>query len=345
MSAALGASSCTAAIAACSWYGPSGGAPEHAAEERDALGDQRMVPARRGPARRAARARRRRPCARRARASVSSMSASRPVTSPSSGRLRCSIRVQPDRLGGEVGALQVVARRRRVPLVEHEVEHLQDDAQPLGDARRRAGGGTSAPAVLIDCLARLMRWAIVASGTRNAVRDLGGGEAADRAQRQRELRRRRQRRVAAQEEQGERVVVRARSASAHEPLDRDRRRSPRVDGARSSPRSWSISRRVATVVSHAGGLIGTTLLGPLHRRREQRLLHRVLGGVEVAVATHQRAEDLRRELAQQVLGRRCRWLTRCPAPRASAGAPRPGRAGRTAPGPRSRARARGCRRR
>ena len=41
---------------------------------------------------------------------------------------------------------------------------------------------------------------------------------------------------------------------------------------------------------------------PLRRRRDQRLLHRVLGGGEVAVTTRNDAEHLRRELAQQVQG-------------------------------------------
>src|SRR5262245_47181379 len=40
---------------------------------------------------------------------------------------------------------------------------------------------------------------------------------------------------------------------------------------------------------------------PVHRGGEERLLDRVFGGGEVAVATHERAEDLRRELAQQAL--------------------------------------------
>ena len=51
-----------------------------------------------------------------------------------------------------------------------------------------------------------MRWAMVAVGTRNPPRDLLGGEAAHRAQGERDLRRQGQRRVAAQEQQLERVV-------------------------------------------------------------------------------------------------------------------------------------------
>jgi hypothetical protein len=39
---------------------------------------------------------------------------------------------------------------------------------------------------------------------------------------------------------------------------------------------------------------------PLASRREERILDGVLAGVELSMPPHQRAEDLRRELAQQV---------------------------------------------
>ena len=92
------ASACTAAIAACSWYGPSGAARQRVRDQRDALGDQRAVPQRAVLlGQRDQRAVRRR-CAPRRRASVSSISASSPATSPSSGSSRCSSAGQPDRL-------------------------------------------------------------------------------------------------------------------------------------------------------------------------------------------------------------------------------------------------------
>ena len=58
----------------------------------------------------------------------------------------------------------------------------------------------------------------------------------------------------------------------------------------------------ARVVRHAVG-------GPLRGRGQQRLLDGVLARVELAVAADQRAEDLRRQLAQQVLGGVRRSLT------------------------------------
>jgi hypothetical protein len=50
-------------------------------------------------------------------------------------------------------------------------------------------------------------------------------------------------------------------------------------------------------------VVGDAVGRPLRGRREQRLLHRVLAGVELPVPAHQRAEDLRREVTQQVLER------------------------------------------
>ena len=82
----------------------------------------------------------------------------------------------------------------------------------------------------------------------------------------------------------------------------------------------------ATVISQPRGLSGTPVGRPLRRGGQQRLLHRVLGGVEVPVPADQRAEDLRRQLAQQVLdvGGRSRRRGRQPS-RSST----PSRTGRT----------------
>ena len=129
------------------------------------------------------------------------------------------------------------------------------------------------------CFARLMRCAIVASGTRNALRDLGRRQAADRAQRQRDRRRRGQRRMAAHEQEDERVVVldvrlrlrRGRSPSTARRRDRSR-------GAAARFRCGCDRSCVATrpgSASRAG--CRACLARPLHRRREQRFLHRVFG--------------------------------------------------------------------
>ena len=49
-------------------------------------------------------------------------------------------------------------------------------------------------------------------------------------------------------------------------------------------------------------IVGETFAWPLDRGRQQRLLHGVLRSGEVAEAADDRAENLRRQLAQQVLG-------------------------------------------
>src|SRR5689334_2745031 len=58
-----------------------------------------------------------------------------------------------------------------------------------------------------------------------------------------------------------------------------------------------MNQPAARVVRHA-------FLRPLHAGGDERFLHRVFGGGEVLEAADRRAENLRRELAQQILGGR-----------------------------------------
>jgi hypothetical protein len=55
-------------------------------------------------------------------------------------------------------------------------------------------------------------------------------------------------------------------------------------------------------------IVGQAFARPSQRRGYERLLHRVLGGIKVAEATQQGAQDLRRELAQQTFERLGRSL-------------------------------------
>ena len=107
------------------------------------------------------------------RASVSSISASRPATSPSPGSSRYSHRASriasADRSGLVSSSLWVA-----------EYPSLKIRYSTCSTARSRsprsaslsgpvAGGRASGtPLALMACLARLIRWAMVASGTRNA---------------------------------------------------------------------------------------------------------------------------------------------------------------------------------
>ena len=65
----------------------------------------------------------------------------------------------------------------------------------------------------------------------------------------------------------------------------------------------SVMRRAATWISHPRGLSGTPCRGHCTGRGQQRLLHGVFRGGEVAEAPYHRAEHLRRQLAQQLLAR------------------------------------------
>ena len=58
------------------------------------------------------------------------------------------------------------------------------------------------------------------------------------------------------------------------------------------------------LIEPAARIVGNALARPLRRRGDQRLLHGIFGGGEVAVATRDGAEHLRREIAQQVPDRR-----------------------------------------
>lgn len=71
----------------------------------------------------------------------------------------------------------------------------------------------------------------------------------------------------------------------------------------SSLRSSSVSRMGGDADEPAARVVRHPLLRPLAGGRQQGLLHGVLGGVEVAVAADEGAEDLRRVAAQQVLDR------------------------------------------
>jgi hypothetical protein len=212
---------------------------------------------------------------------------------------------EPQRLGHEVVALQVGADAARVALVEDQIEHVQHRAQAF--LALALGGHGERHAGVLDLLLRAadaLRHRRLGHEIR--VRDLGRREPADGAQRKRDRGRRRQHRMAAHEEQQQRVVVLAGLGVL------GRRRELRVGrllpqhlGLAPAPRDLA-----AQLVGHAprGDLdkprprvVGHALVGPLHRGGEQRFLHGVLGGREVAEAADHCAEHLRRELAQQVL--------------------------------------------
>ena len=217
-----------------------------------------------------------------------------------------------------------------------------------------------APAVWMRCFARLIRWAIVASGTRKRAAISAVVSPPTARSVSADLRGRRQRRVAAQEQQRQGVVAVVRDlpdgssagGRARVAVRDGRHAGPPDGGGRRRCAARRSSRRDATVISHARGLSGDALRRPLPGGRQQRLLHGVLAGVEVAVPPDERAEDLRRQRgaaappARLVLGRPLlrRPIEASSPPRAGAGRTSTSAdAGRTGRGRRSRGPARGSR--
>ena len=200
---------------------------------------------------------------------------------------------------------------------------MQDGAEPLGPIRvgrqaERDAGGLDALLGAADPL-RHRRF-----GHEKGVGDLCGREAADRAQGERDRRRTRQRGMTAHEEQDERVVL------VHPALDASCAEARSEVVKRRLGRDLQDDRRLAAapgqlgaqVIRHASRgdldqpaarVVGNALLRPLHGRREECLLHGVFGGGKVAESPDDRAENLRRELAQQVLASRAqRAAVTCP---------------------------------
>ena len=161
------ASSWTAAIAACSWYGPA--APRGSAASSSAV-----------PSAICSRSHLARSCSASGISDPSGPSAGGPPRvgqqhqRQQAGHLAV-LRQQPvqpagepDRLPDSAGPVSSSPSLVRVALVEDQVQHVQHGAAAARSAPPRPGCSKSDPAWLIVCLARLIRWAMVASGTPNA---------------------------------------------------------------------------------------------------------------------------------------------------------------------------------
>lgn len=202
---------------------------------------------------------------------------------------------QPDGLAREFAPRETRAGRRRIALVEDQVQRVQDGGQAFGPVVRPPEAHTAHLRLRPTdplCHRRL--------GDEIRPGDLRRRQSADRSQGERDLRGRGQFRMAAEEEQGEGVVLARRLGRVRVPGRECRGlllpRPPRLLAAqrvRQPPRG-DPDQPAARILRH-------TVLRPLPGRREQRLLYGVLGGVEMAVAPDQRAEDLRRVAVQQAL--------------------------------------------
>ena len=214
---------------------------------------------------------------------------------------------QADGFVGEVVPLQRRAAARDVALAEDQIQHVQHGIQARGTFL--VGRHAEAHARRLDLFLRAadsLRHGRL--GHQERARDLGGRQPAHCPQRQRNRRRPGQRRVTAHEQEQQRVVVlfdavavgRRHGWLAFHCLCDDLGLAPPprqvgADCVGHAPRR--------DVNQPAAWVFGDALLRPLHGRGQQRLLHGVFGGREVTEAPHDGTENLRRQLAQQVLAR------------------------------------------
>ena len=255
--------------------------------------------------RRAARGRRPRRREPARRASCSSISASSPIASGSSGISPASVRAEPDRLCAQALTHEVGAGGGGVALVEQEVEHGEHRARALRQQMR--GRHPVRDAGVADLVLRAhepLRHRRLRHQERAS--DLGGGQPGERAQRQRDLRVDRERRVAAREDQPQAVVFDAAVVGV---------------GTGSSPDESTVTSRSfdAPVVTAPGavdrpvaggrgepraGIARDAVASPMFEGEHEGVLRAFLGHVPVAGDADQRRDDPAPLLPER--GRDCR---------------------------------------
>ena len=213
---------------------------------------------------------------------------------------------EPDRLAAQLAADEPVALGRAVALVEDQVHDLQHAGQPVGQrlVRRHAIRD-----VRVRDLALRARQPLPHRRLRDEerARDLAGGQAAERAERQRDARRERERRMAAGEDQAQAVVRHGAVVGVHvvllgvqpgelrEPVDAIGRRPLAPEPVDRLPprRDREPGARVAR----------DAVARPGCDRRGERILDRVLGELEVAGVADRGREHRGALLAPRVLDR------------------------------------------
>ncbi len=214
------------------------------------------------------------------------------------GRSGAELPGETDRLGAELYSMQSAASARGVPLVEHQIEHVQDGSQAPGSVDF-LGHHEQRPAVADSRLGPADSLRDGRLRHQQAPGDLRRGEAAHRAQGERDLRGRSQCRVTAHKQQRQRVVLiagtrcvyRLRGGDSLLPTAARRVAAPHFDPPAACGRD-----------EPAFGVVGGAVVRPLYCRRDQGLLHRVLADIESLVPPSERGQDRRNELAQQIFG-------------------------------------------
>ena len=226
------------------------------------------------------------------RLSVSSSSASRPVTSASPGSSSCSIRATSSPRStrsartseSPVGAVWPVVNSRCTTV-----------STALVRAGSSSGGGTryGIRAAAIFFFARVSRARHRRLAHQERMCHLGGREPADEPKRQRDLRCRSQRRVAAGEDQPQPVIgkgrdrVGLRAAFGLRPGLDEQRKLARERGLAADRIEGAPPRRRG---EPGAGIDGDPAPRPRRQRLGVRLLHALLGKVDVARDAHRRGE-------------------------------------------------------
>ncbi len=205
---------------------------------------------------------------------------------------------EADRFGAERAA-PVVA------LVEDQVEHSEHGGEAVGQ-QVRGRHAERDPRVADLALGAHQALGHRRLGYQERPRDLLGAEAAERAQRQRDLRLGRERRVAAGEDQLEAFVAKARRllhlVLLFGGLDVEQPDLRRRACARAGSRS--IARLRAVTMSHAPGFSGDAVARPALGREREGLLRGLLGEVEVAEEADEGGEHPPPLLAKGLLDQR-----------------------------------------
>ena len=145
-------------------------------------------------------------------------------------------------------------------------------------------------AVAIFFFARVIRAAIVDSADEERVRDVRRRDAAHEPQRQRDLRLARQRGMAAGEDEPQPVVGDPSASSALVVLRLEQQRELRLQRA---PAAQEVEREAARDRREPrAGARGDAVARPGLERADVGVLHRLLGGVEVARHAHRRGEHV-----------------------------------------------------
>ena len=227
------------------------------------------------------------------------MSASSPFASLARRHQLDEQSAESNRFAAEFASHEIVAARRRVALGEHEVDDGEHGIESIGELGARRARDTEFRASRIFPVARTSRCAIVGTGTRNA----RAISSVVRPQIVRSV----SATCASRASAGWQQVKISRSRSSSTPLSsssardaigarRRRRPASAISGlARASRRRRSMARKRAVLISHVRGFVGNRVARrPLLHRDGERVLHGLLGEVEIAEEADERREDASR---------------------------------------------------